>query len=232
MKILGVKISNLDEKQALKKVREFLESGRQHYIVTPNPEFLVKAQEDKDFKNILNRADLSIADGFGLVLASRLSGRSFKRMSGVDLMEKICQRSSRKGWPVFLLGGRGETAKKAAKNLRNKYPGLEIYSSEEESPALDISQPAVLFVAFGAPRQEKWIVENLEKIPSVKLAMGVGGAFDFVSGRVMRSPEFLRNIGLEWLWRLFRQPWRAKRTFKAIVVFPYLVLKSRLSTEK
>jgi N-acetylglucosaminyldiphosphoundecaprenol N-acetyl-beta-D-mannosaminyltransferase len=278
--ILGVQIDNLTMPEVLRRIERFLTDGRQHYIVTPNPEFLVLAQKDKEFRRVLNQADLAVPDGVGLLFASRFLRRSLKeRVSGTDLMEKVCQKAAFRKWPVFLAGGQQGIAEKAAGKLRNKYPGLKIegssfkgdffdykdlqeFSQRVVLPVLsakrgesdktlthkDIVQkgdhltlrpkvvfqprvgsfrPAILFVALRAPKQEKWIAQNLAKIPSVKLAMGVGGAFNFISGRVKRAPRFLRLIGLEWLWRLICQPWRIKRIFKAVVVFPWLVVSSK-----
>ena len=249
MKILGVKIDNLNIDEVLDKVEGFLsdskpttERGKQHYIVTSNPEFLVKAQEDEEFKKILNNADLSIPDGVGLVFASLLSNERIKeRVAGVDLMEAICKRAAKKNWPVFLFGAEPGVSKKAAENLKVRYENLKIKihrtrldeyilpPSERKNVALK-ARPipkSILFVALGAPKQEKWIAENLKKMPDVKLAIGVGGSFDFISGKVQRAPEFMRTLGFEWLWRLIIQPWRIKRIFNAVVVFPWLVLKSR-----
>ncbi|MAF20811.1 MAG: hypothetical protein CMI55_03970 [Parcubacteria group bacterium] len=216
MKILGVRVDNLTINQVLEKIEGFLADGRQHYIVTLNPEFLVKAQKDQSFKQILNQADLALPDGIGLIFAAWFLGQSLKqRIAGVDLMEKICQKAAQNGWPVCLIGGQSDIAQKAGANLKKKYPGLEINQNN----------PKILFVALGAPKQEKWIVENLKNIPSVKLAIGVGGSFDFISGQVRRAPRLIRFLGLEWLWRLMRQPWRIKRIFRAIIIFPWLVLK-------
>ena len=219
VEILGVKIDNLTMEEALQKIEGFLTDGRQHYIVTPNPEFLVLAQKDEKFRQILNQADLAVPDGIGLIFASWFLGRPLKqRIAGTDLMERICQTAAQKKWPVFLIGGPQGVAEKAGENLRKKYLGLQI------GTVLRIQ--SILFVALRAPKQEKWINENLKKIPSIKLAMGIGGAFDFISNKIPRAPKFLRAIGLEWLWRLFCQPWRIKRIFKAVIVFPYLVMRS------
>ncbi len=145
-------------------------------------------------------------------------------------MEMICQLAAQKKWPVFLLGGEEGVAEKTAENLKNKYPDLEIQTTGiilgTVPKGQSFRRPAILFVALGASKQEKWIINNLAKMPSVKLAMGVGGAFDFISGRVRRAPKPLRLIGVEWLWRLFCQPWRMGRIFNAVVKFPYLVIKS------
>ncbi len=224
MNILGVKIDNLDIEEVLKRVNGFLESQKQHYIVTPNPEFLIKAQEDQKFKEILNQADISIPDGVGLIFASWFLNQPIKkRIQGIDLMEKICEQSAQKNWPVFLMGGQQGVAEKAIKNLKERYPGLRIKSGYEQV----WGQPEILFVALGAPKQEKWINDNLSGLPSVKLAVGVGGAFDFISGRVKRAPKLMRQGGLEWLWRFGRQPWRAKRIYNAVIKFPWLVMKSK-----
>jgi N-acetylglucosaminyldiphosphoundecaprenol N-acetyl-beta-D-mannosaminyltransferase len=231
MKILGVKIDNLTIEEALQRVGQFMADDKQHYIVTPNPEFLVQAQKDKEFQQILNQADLSVPDGIGLIFASWFLGQPLKqRLAGVDLMEKICHLASQKNWPVFLLGGREGVAEKTAENLKKKYQELQIQGlSLRDSPQRTVPEgQSLLFVAFGAPKQEKWIAENLKKMPSVKLAMGVGGAFDFIAGRVRRAPKILRQIGLEWFWRFIQQPWRVKRIFNAVIVFPGLVIKSKI----
>ena len=220
--ILGVKIDNLIIEEALRKVEGFLEDGQQHYIVTPNPEFLVKAQKDEEFRKILNQADLTVADGIGLIFASWFLGQPLKqKITGTDLMEKICQKAAQKKWSVFLLGDREDSlVKETADQLKKKYPGLDIKT--------DLKEASILFIAFGAPWQEKWIAQNLKKMSSVKLAMGVGGAFNFMAGRIRRAPKFFQRLGLEWLWRLFCQPWRIKRIFRAVVIFPWLIIKNGL----
>ncbi len=223
MKILDVKIDNLTIDEILIKIDGFLESEESHYIVTLNPEFLVKAQKDKEFKDILNNADLAIPDGVGLIFASYILNQPIKeRVTGVDLMEKICYRSAQMNWSVFLMGSNPGIAEKAAENLRKKYQGLKIKAGLEEVNG----QPEILFVALGAPKQEKWINDNLNKFSSIKLAIGIGGAFDFISGNIKRAPKFLRAIGLEWLWRFGCQPWRIKRIFNALIKFPWLVIKN------
>ena len=218
MEILGVKIDNLDMEEILERVEDFLKHAQQRYLVTSNPEFLVKAQKDEEFRKILNQADLSIPDGVGLVFASRFLGQPIKeRVAGVDLMERICQRATQANWSVLLVGAEPGVAEKAIENLKSRYPGLKV--SEDK--------PVILFVALGAPKQEKWIVENLRQIPSVKLALGVGGAFDFISGRVRRAPKLVQRMNMEWFWRFSRQPWRVKRMYDALIRFPWLVVKSR-----
>jgi len=238
--ILGVKINKITWEQTLQKIKSFLDSPNQHYLVTPNPEFLVAAQDDPEFKNILNQADLAVPDGFGLKLAGLYLGRPLRdRITGVDLVNqiaKICQQEKKS---VYLYGAQPGIAEKTAQKLVSKYPSLKITGYESgfrtrfywRLPNFLIlakirrTRPDVLLVALGAPKQEKWIYHNLAKLPSVKLAMGVGGAFDFISGKIKRSPKFMRCLGLEWLWRFGKQPWRLKRILTAIGTFSWLVIK-------
>ena len=226
--VLGVTIDDINMDQALDIVHGWLKVGGKHYIVTPNPEILVAAQRDKEFKDILNNADLSIPDGVGL----KLSGDIVCILPGIDFMEELIKEASDQGFTVGLLGGRDQVAKKAAECLRKKYPKIKITFAASggdvdkngkllklpKLPKMDI-----LFVGFGPPKQEKWIANNFKKIP-VKVAMAVGGSLDYVSGRVPRVPKFLRAIGLEWLFRLIVQPWRIKRQ---LFLFKYLWLLAR-----
>jgi len=262
MQILGIKIDEVTKTQALEKAKDFLLSNTSHKIFTPNPEMLVGAQKDEEFKKVLNRGYLNLCDGFGLWLVSTLSFRpkrseveeslskpqKLERYSGVDFMLDLCSLAEKENKSIYLLGsGSDEVVTKTSEILQNKFPMLRIvghnkgpdirysifniqYSSDDnESVIHDIilSAPDVLFVAFGHGKQEKWIDKNLADLPSVKIAMGVGGSFDFISGNVKRAPKFLRMIGLEWLWRLIMQPRRIRRIFKATVVFMYLFLKEK-----
>lgn len=210
--------------ETLEKIQGFFNDGRQHYIVTVNPEFVVLAQKDEEFRKILNSSDLAIADGVGIIWASRRLKQPLKeRVTGTDLINQLRVKSEK--LKVFLLGGRNQVAERIA----SEWPEVAGFT-EDIAVAVDLinqCQPDILLVALGAPRQEKWIAENLKKIPSVKVAVGVGGAFDMIAGRITRAPIFLRKIGLEWLWRFVLQPWRAGRILKAVVLFPWLVLNSR-----
>ena len=246
--ILGVKINNVTMSETLQKIEGFLNDGRQHYIVTPNPEMFILARKDEEFRKILNEADLAVPDGMGLVYASKFLGMPFKeRVAGVDLVQKLCKFKN-SNFKLFLLGGRGDTAEKAANNLQNLYSNINIAGAdcggyvhksggmnmETEKIVLDKinkTKPDILLVAFGAPKQEKWIYYNLKKMPSVKLAIGVGGAFDFISGRIKRAPAIIQKLGLEWAWRLAREPERAPRIFNATIKFPILVLKEKKASQ-
>ncbi len=239
MNILGVRIDNFTKTQALQKASEFLNSQKQHKIFTPNPEMLVDAQKDKYFKNVLNSGDLNVCDGIGLSLVS-----GCKRIPGTDFMEDICALAEKEDKSVYLLGsGSDEVVKKTAEVLQMKYSQLKIvgcnrgvkierlkdykigYDKEKNDEILHdiiMQAPDILFVAFGHGKQEKWIYENLKHLPSVKIAMGVGGAFDYISGKIPRAPLFLRKIGLEWMHRLLKEPKRIGRVWKAIVQFLFL----------
>lgn len=220
MKILGVKVSTLNFRETLELIRKWLnERGDIRFVVTPNPEFLVKASKDMEFKKILNSADLSIPDGSKLIWASKDVIK--ERVAGVDLMTDLCRVCEEKALTVGLIGGAEKIADRTAECLRKKFPKLKI--KIWETTGVD-----VLFVALGMGKQEKWIWENREKLrkEGVRLAMGVGGAFDYISGAVPRAPKFIRDRGLEWLFRLVRQPWRLKRQLR-LLEFVYLILRQR-----
>lgn len=255
--ILGVNIDNVTMEETLERVEAFLSDGQKHQIVTVNPEFVVTAQKDSEFRRILNSVDLAIPDGIGLVLASRLirHDRSKlygaplrERVAGRDLIEQLASLGAKRGFKIYLLGGEKGVAKKAAEILRNRYPRLKIVGAEEGLPAEALSpsaplgtgsvegrrwgiikeinrvQPDFLFVAYGAPKQDKWIAKNLAEL-NVKVAMGVGGALDMIAGITPRAPLWMRRLGLEWLWRLFLEPKkRLPRIFRAVIIFPLLVL--------
>lgn len=223
--VLGVRVDDISMEEAVDRVKEMLQDRQKHYIVTPNPEFVMLAQEDSEFKQILNRADLSIPDGAGLKLAGVKN-----TVTGIDLMEELCQKSVDWGKTVGLLGGINQVAKKAAECLKKTNPGIKIsFASsggkwkiengslkvEDGSSVLTDFKCDILFVAFGMGKQERWIIKNLPQ-SKAKIAMGVGGAFDYISGNVLRSPLWLRQLGLEWLFRLILQPWRIKRQIKLL----------------
>lgn len=218
--VLGVKIDDINIDQAVNLVLGWLKGKTKHYIVTPNPEFLVAAQKDPVFKKILNDADLSIPDGVGL----KLSGKVKNTVYGTDLMEKLVELSAENGFVVSFLGGKKGVAERCAECLKLRYPKLKIsFASggmevDENGKMLDhkfLPKADILFVAFGHIKQEKWIAQNLSKL-DVKVAMGVGGAFDYISGLVPRAPLFIRSLGFEWLFRLIVQPWRVKRQMALI----------------
>jgi N-acetylglucosaminyldiphosphoundecaprenol N-acetyl-beta-D-mannosaminyltransferase len=248
VQILGVKVSSLNKKQVKELLLSFLDSPNQHYVVTPNPEFLVGAQKDQEFFEILNAANLSTCDGVGLQYAAVFLGHAPPpRFTGNDLMQTLAGLCAEKGKSMYLLGGKDRVADKAADILKGQYPTLKIRSSAggdigikdrqwqmEREVLLDIREfePDVLFVALGHGKQERWIISFQEFLPSVKIAAGIGGAFDYLSGSVPRAPFVLRKLGLEWLHRLFKEPRRFKRIWTAVMVFPFLVVWSKIRPRK
>lgn len=312
IKLLGVKIDYIQMYQAVEIIEDWLKKKGKHYIVTPNPEILVDAGQDKDFKLALNGADLSIPDsirlGWGSYIASIKSpllrliyspffllprlcpGFSYPVVPGVDLMESLLSLSDEKGFTTAFLGGSPRVADKLLKCLKLKYPKLKIafcsgnvqvndkgdmqfdvqnnkrtqskqiksfYTPESTSviPASELESSGfkvpgsrinygmtsnrddkfnphsltekidIMFVALGHKKQEKWIRRNLPKL-NTRVMVGVGGAFDYLSGSVPRAPKVLREIGLEWLFRLAVQPWRVKRFWK-LFYFIYQVVTSK-----
>lgn len=240
--ILGVKINLVDYQQTLELISQFLTDKFQHQIVTVNPEFVVAAQKDVEFRQILNTADLSLPDGVGLVWASKLSPNPLKqRVTGTDLIEKLILQAPREGWTFFLLGGRDGAAEKTKEEMIRKYPRLQIKgvfegdgSASGDSETIEAVRKAgrvdLLLVAYGQVKQEKWIRRNLAQTEA-KIAIGVGGAFDYLSGKSRRAPKILRQVGLEWLYRLAREPKRVSRQL-ALPKFVYLLVKDKFKTPK
>jgi N-acetylglucosaminyldiphosphoundecaprenol N-acetyl-beta-D-mannosaminyltransferase len=226
--LLGVGFSDA----SMKEVLEFIVTGLQnqsekYYIVTPNPELLVIASKDDNYRKVLNSAKLALPDGIGVIVAGKIMGKPLKeRIHGVDLVKSLCKEVSKQPITVGFLGAGPNIAELTAECLRKNYPGLKVgLVSEEWSEELKNKKADILFVAFGSPKQEIWISENLERLPA-KVVIGVGGTFDFISGKVRRAPLILRKTGLEWLFRLIIQPWRLKRQLR-LVKFLYLVLREK-----
>lgn len=263
MDILGVKIDRLGLVEAVERVGGMVREGGRYYVVTPNPEFVILAQRDQEFRQILNQADLAVADGIGLLAAAKfletrsrirnklaraadlfLSGLEVgwwtladqekldvlpERVSGVDLVWRLAELSAKKGYTMSLLGGKEGVAARAAKCLKTEFPQLKIGGSWDGAEAdkilagqLSRISADILLVAFGHPHQEKWISENLKRI-KVKVAMGVGGTFDFLVGQPKRAPLSFRRFGTEWIWRLIKEPQRWCRSLTAFPYFPLLV---------
>jgi N-acetylglucosaminyldiphosphoundecaprenol N-acetyl-beta-D-mannosaminyltransferase len=234
--ILGVRVSNVDVHESLSIIEGLIESGTPHQLVTVNTEFVMAAQKDAEFKAIINAAALALPDGVGLLWAARFLGHPLKkRVTGVDTVQRVAELAARKGYRLFLLGAAEGVTDLCAQNLSNKHPDLQIVGTYSGSPAVEEedeivalvkqAKPDVLFVAYGAPQQDKWIARNLEKL-GVPLAMGVGGAFDFIAGVAVRAPWWMQRLGLEWLHRLHREPWRWRRML-ALPRFVGLVMREK-----
>ncbi|MBI2405732.1 WecB/TagA/CpsF family glycosyltransferase [Candidatus Microgenomates bacterium] len=276
--ILGVQVNSTEQARVLTRVEGWIAKKGRFFVVTPNPEIVMMAQDDTVLTRILNRADISLPDGVGLVWASKIlsvnqlseigsrivglsdnrktgklktENRKMKtekpilhRVSGVDVMEALIGLASKRGWRVFLLGGKPGVAEEAADKLKIK--NLKLKIEADPGPLLDsngqpinnaermkerevikkisLFSPHLLFVGFGAPKQEKWVASNYNKLQTLG-TMVVGGAFDYISGRIPRAPKWMREVGFEWLFRLIVEPWRLRRQF-ALLRFAWAVLNS------
>jgi N-acetylglucosaminyldiphosphoundecaprenol N-acetyl-beta-D-mannosaminyltransferase len=232
--LLGVRVHAVTMAQTLAWIEAAVAARAPRQICTANPEFVMTAQRDRAFFDLLNRADLVIPDGVGLLWAARYKGlRLPERVAGSDLIYRIAELAGQHGWRLFLLGAAEGVAGEAGEALSARCPGLVVAGVFAGSPRpegnADIvarvraARPDVLLVAYGAPAQDLWIARNLTAL-EVPLCMGVGGSFDFVAGAVPRAPRAVQRLNLEWLYRLVRQPWRLPRILTAVVDFPITVL--------
>ncbi len=232
--ILNTPVHVVTMEETLQFVQQYMTENRIHQIATTNPEFVMTAQKDEAFRHVLQQCDLCIADGIGLLLAARwLNSPLPERVPGSELVYNLAQLAAQKGWRLFLLGAAPGVAAEAAAIFQNRYPTLQIAGTYAGSPSLaendelvtriNNSSADMLFVAYGAPKQDKWIARNRESFTTVKLALGVGGSLDFVTGRSKRAPDWIQNLGLEWLHRLVMEPWRWRRML-ALPHFAFKVL--------
>ena len=225
MRVLGVPVDGITYAQWIELIGQWInEATSARHVCTVNPEFIMIARNDPVFFQILRRADLCVPDGVGLLWASRILGSPIpQRVTGSDGVPLIARHAAERGWRIFLLGAAEGIAAEAAGVLNRRHPALQIAGcyagspseAEEDAIVALVNQSAVdiLFVAYGAPEQDKWIARNLPRL-QVKMAMGIGGSLDFIAGVVPRAPAWMRRYGLEWLYRLMRQPWRFRRMLR------------------
>ncbi len=267
MELLGVRLSSISNKDVLNAIEKYLDTSSLHHIVTINPEFVVEAQKNSRFKDILNQADIQLVDGYGLVVAleylrtrgvekdSLLVGflkffvvyiqlliagqkpQNITRLTGVDLIWLLVQQEFMRGRKMYLLGGKKHVSAQAVNRLSEFNEAIHFRSSngldnvrdpdmkQEEDILADINAfaPDVLLVAYGHPWQDEWIAAHANEL-RCRVAVGVGGAFDYISQRVTRAPTWMRSLGLEWLYRLMKDPGRFVRIFRATFVFVKLVI--------
>lgn len=238
VKLFGVKFHKVDEEGAFKRFLYLLNKKKYSMIFTPNPEIVMMAQKDLEYKNILADGDLVIPDGIGIIMASKIKKLGLeKRLPGIEMMERILKYCNNAKKSIYLLGSSVENVKNAAANIKEAYPNITVagyhsgyFDDAEELKIVDnINEvkPDILFVAMGAPKQEKWMYKY-RKILNVNVSMGVGGAVDVWSGAVKRAPRLFRKIGLEWLHRIVTNPKRIFRSF----VLPQFLLKVLLSKKE
>lgn len=270
--IMDIPFDKVTLKQAMQIITERLnkKEGTPFFVATPNPEMLLSARKNKDFKEILQKTDLNIPDGTGIIWAAKkikdkngIGNPLPERVTGTDLMQALCGNTTDDNTPlrgnksheskahgeknggepqpkprIFLLGGAPGVANKTKETLYLKHKtnivgtcdlSADPARDKEIQEAINVAKPDLLFVAFGAPKQELWLKRNLPHLKTVKVAIGVGGAFDFISGIRKRAPIWMRKLGIEWLFRLITQPSRIKRIIRATIIFPIVFLLSEHS---
>ncbi len=233
IKIAAVGLRPTDTHTALGLIKEACKTRALTHLTTVNPEYIVQAHRRSAFRKVIENSNATLIDGVGLVFALRARGVHVLRTTGVDFVQTLARFAATQRLSLFLLGAGEGVAEKTKNVLTQKNPTLLIAGTWSGSPAdgdlheikkiVHATKPDILLVAYGSPAQDLWIAKHQKEL-GVPVALGVGGTFDFISGTRSRSPLVLRTIGLEWLWRLLLQPWRIKRIFDAVIIFPWLVL--------
>lgn len=233
--VLGVAFDRIALGDAVAWILERLDRGERTFVITANPEFVMLARRDEGVAAMARMADLVVPDGTGVAVAAAILGRPLPRVPGRLLVDALVPGFAERGTSLFLLGAAPGVADGAADALLRREPQLRIagcYSGSPEHDADTVARvraasPEVALVAYGMPKQEQWIARNLASLPSVKLAIGVGGVLDQLAGVQKVAPPIVHRLGLEWLWRLAREPWRWRRQ-RVLPLFAALVLWKRL----
>jgi len=229
--ILGVPIDIVTLESAINRVKELFEGNHCGMVTTPNTEIVMAATDDRELLTVLSDSDLCIPDGIGLIYASRIQKLGLtERVTGVDLMKKILEYSNTLEKSIYILGGKPDVAKLACENIKSTFSSIKIlgfhdgyFNLDDEKEIIqeiNEAKPDILFVALGAPRQEKWIYQHKENL-NAKVAMGVGGGVDIWAGTAKRAPVTFQRLGMEWFYRLMKEPWRYKR----MLVLPRFMIR-------
>ncbi|MCX0394640.1 WecB/TagA/CpsF family glycosyltransferase [Clostridium perfringens] len=233
---LNTEIDNLTMYEAIDKAEELILKNKPSYVVTPNVDHIVKLEDDKEFQDVYKNADLILTDGMPLIWISKIKGNPIKeKISGSDFFPKLCERAAQKGYSIFLLGAAEGVASKAAENLKKKYNGLNIvgtyspsYGFEKKADEIkkiikmiNETKPDILAVGLGAPKQEKFLYKYKNQL-NVPISLAIGASIDFEAGNVKRAPKIMQNIGLEWFYRLCKEP---KRMFKRYIIDDFKIFK-------
>lgn len=217
--VLGIKVNTENYDGLMTQVFDRIEKKDKALIVAINPEKIIKAKQDSALKKLLNDAEFQIPDGIGVILASKIQkGQIRSRVTGVDMMMKLCEEAAKRNKPIFLYGGKPGVADKAKAKLESLFPSINIVGTQdgyEKDPQkvndkINAAKPDILFVAMGSPKQENWINANRDQLHPT-IYQGVGGSFDVLAGTVKRAPETFQKLGLEWFYRLMKEPKRLKR---------------------
>jgi N-acetylglucosaminyldiphosphoundecaprenol N-acetyl-beta-D-mannosaminyltransferase len=233
---MGAPVHDVTMAETLALIAQWIDAGSVHQIATVNPEFLMKARRDSNFRATLHRAALCIPDGIGVLWAARMRGKRLReRVAGSDLTPLLAAEAAQRGWRIFYLGAAPGVAEKTAAILVERYPGLNVAGCYAGSPApaeedaivaqVRAAQADILLVAYGAPQQDVWLDRNLARTGAA-VGIGVGGSFDFIAGVARRAPRWIQRLGLEWLYRLAREPWRWRRQL-ALPHFVWLILTAQ-----
>lgn len=234
--ILGVGFDRVTLVDAVTALERRLDAGLRTFVITANPEFVMLCRSDREIAAIATQADLVVPDGTGAVLASRLLGDPLPgRAPGRLLVDRLAALAAERGLSIFLLGAAAGIAERAAALLQARHPTLRVAGTyagsaeddEDVVPRVAAAAPDLLLVAFGMPKQERWISRNLARVPSARLAIGIGGSLDYLAGAAAVPPGLVHAIGLEWLWRLVRDPRRWRRQ-RVLPLFALLVILRRI----
>lgn len=233
--IMDVDFINLSQKDFLSDhIQPLLMNQEKCYIVTANPEIVMKIREDRGYQEMVKQATYIVPDGAGVVLASKYMKQPIKeRIAGFDLMLDILEFANREALSCYFIGAEEQVNKKAVEEVKKRYPNVRIagrhhgyfsVKDPEVAERVKLSEPDIVFVALGSPNQDKWITNNLDQFPK-GLFMGVGGSFDVLAGEVKRAPDKWIKLNLEWLYRLLKQPFRWKRILKAMEFMIRIIFK-------
>ncbi len=237
VQILGCRLDPVDAQEAAGRILALAKEGYGAQVVTLGTEMVVHAQRDARFRAIVNESALSLCDTVGLLAVARRRGAPLReRVTGVELIERLCAGAATQGLPVYFLGGAQGVAEAAAATLASRFPGLRVagtqsgYFRDDQTPSvvepIARSGARLLLAGLGSPRQEFWLAEHLRET-GCGAGIGVGGSFDVIAGRIERAPRLVRRLGLEWLYRLLREPWRWRRQL-ALPRFVWLVALEEL----
>ncbi|ELC8364551.1 WecB/TagA/CpsF family glycosyltransferase [Clostridium perfringens] len=236
MNFLNIEVDNITMNEAIDRAEELIIKKKPSYVVTPNVDHIVKLENDKEFQEVYKYADLILTDGMPLIWISKIKGNPIKeKISGSDFFPKLCERAAKKGYSIFLLGAAEGVATKAAKNLKEKYEGLNIvgtyspsYGFEKKDDEIKMiiemvnkAKPDILAVGLGAPKQEKFLHKYRNDL-NVPISLAIGASIDFEAGNINRAPKWMQNCGLEWFYRLCKEP---KRMFKRYLVDDLKIIK-------
>lgn len=238
--ILGVPIDNVTLEDVGTITEKLIEESNKtcKMVFAPNVEFIMMAQKDRDFFNLLQESSLSTPDSIGVIIGAKLQKKAFKeRIPGQSYFRKVVELSNEKGYSIYLLGGEPGIPEKTKENLEKLFPNVNIVGlhngyfdknvEKEIINEINSLQPNVLFVALGAPKQEKWIKEHRHEL-KVDIAAGQGGTYDYEAGKIKRAPVWIQKIGMEWFWRLLKEPTRIKRQ----LVLPVYLVKILFAKDK